>query len=190
MHTWTHMLFNTSGTSSTFCTLAAANRGDKQVIRRNITGQFVWTLIISCVWPISHMCGQHWGRHGDGRKGWQALISASSGLCYCSRASQMSATWLILLLTDSLLFFFPPPKPNQCAARATAAISRDGRKLTSAWWKTQKQRMFISFFRENYDMLLNWLTSIYILTEGREKRCRGCASVCDNLVTWEIVFFR
>lgn len=50
------------------------------------------------------MCGQHWGRDEDSREVWQALIPASWGHYYCSQASQMSATCLILLLADSLPF--------------------------------------------------------------------------------------
>lgn len=39
---------------------------------------FLWMHIISCIWPITQMRGQHWGRDGDRRKDWQAPIPASS----------------------------------------------------------------------------------------------------------------
>ncbi len=110
-----------------FRILHFTGKGDKQVIRINIKGQFLQIHIIARIWPITHMCGQHWGRDGDRHKDWQALIPASCGHCYCSPASQMSATWLILPLADSLPFHcvvrysFRNPPPPKCAAQTTAA---------------------------------------------------------------------
>lgn len=86
------------------------------------------------------MCGQKWGR----RKDWQALIPASRGHCYCSRASQMSATWLILPLAASLPFHcivwvssFKINHPQMCSTNNSSKGSHPvrGRTLTNVWWK-------------------------------------------------------
>lgn len=65
---------------------------------------------------VWHRCG----RDGDRCNECQALIVASCGHCYCDRASEMSATWLIPLSAPSLPFtYFENPALLNCALQTT-----------------------------------------------------------------------
>ena len=130
-HTWTHTLFNAPGTSHAshfvLCRPCSkeTNRSSEPTLKDNFC-----ELIISCIWPITHICGQHRGRGRDRREDWRALIPASCGRCYCSGASQMSTTWLILCwLTRSFL----PTNPQMCSTNNSSRGSRavSSRRLTS-----------------------------------------------------------
>lgn len=65
---------------------------------------------------VWHRCG----RDGDRCNECQALIVASCGHCYCDRALEMSATWLIPLSAPSLPFtYFENPALLNCALQTT-----------------------------------------------------------------------
>lgn len=140
-HMNTHTLFNALGTShaSHFVLCRPRSKETNRSSGPTLKDNFC-ELIISCIWPITHICGQQWGRDGDGdgdkREDWRALIPASCGRCYCSGASQMSTTWLILCwLTHSFL----PTNPQMCSTNNSSSSSSRGsqavssRRLTSVW---------------------------------------------------------